>query len=129
MTELQRVMLVEDDCDVRLVAELALAEIGGFTLSVCCNGREALERVEQEPPQLILLDVMMPGMDGTSVLVQLRERDETAAIPVVMMTARVQPAEVERYRELGAVDVISKPFDPMLLADRVRAIWADHGGA
>jgi len=123
---LVRILYVEDDPDIQIVAKLALQTIGGFTLQVASSGSEALESVEAFRPQLILLDVMMPGMDGPATLDALRTRGVT--VPVVFMTAKVQPQEVLHYRELGAVDVISKPFDPMALSDQVRDSWGKAAG-
>jgi two-component system, OmpR family, response regulator len=125
---LTRILYVEDDDDIRTVAEMALEAVGGFTLAACASGPEALVRAGAFDPQLILLDVMMPGMDGPATLAELRRRDGLERTPVVFMTAKVQPEEVRSYLALGAVDVISKPFDPMTLADRLRDIWARLDG-
>jgi two-component system, OmpR family, response regulator len=121
---LQRILLVEDDPDVQVVAEFALSSVGGFSVEVCGSGREALDRVAGFAPDLILLDVMMAGMDGPSTLRALRQLPATADTPVVFMTAKVQPHETARYRELGSLAVISKPFDPATLADALRSIWS-----
>jgi two-component system OmpR family response regulator len=121
---LSRILFVEDDPDIQTVARMALEAVGGFRVLPCSSGAEALERVVPFSPDLILLDVMMPGMDGLATLDALRRLPETAAIPVVFMTAKVQAQEVARYREVGAVDVIAKPFDPMTLPATVRSIWS-----
>ncbi len=120
---LERILLVEDDPDIQAVGQLALEAVGGFTVQVCGSGQEALKRASAFAPDLILLDVMMPGMDGPSTLSALRAQPETAGIPVMFMTAKVQPHEIARYKELGAVEVISKPFDPMTLSDTIRTYW------
>ena len=88
----------------------------------------AIDKASGFAPQMILIDVMMPGMDGPTTLAQLRRLEATATIPAVFLTAKVQPCEVAEYLDLGAVDVIAKPFDPMTLADQVRAIWEKSGG-
>lgn len=121
---LSRILFVEDDPDIQTVARMALEAVGGFSVLPCSSGAEALERVGPFSPDLILLDVMMPGMDGLATLEALRRLPETAGIPVVFMTAKVQAQEVARYREVGAVDVIAKPFDPMTLPATVRSIWS-----
>lgn len=121
--ELQRILYVEDDADIRAVAELALEEVGGFSVKSCGSGQEALLEGPEFLPDLILLDVMMPGMDGPSTLHALQEIPTLRGTPVVFMTAKVQTEEVASYRKLGAVDVIPKPFDPMTLADQIREIW------
>ena len=125
---LSRILYVEDDADVRKVATFALKMVGKFTVEACSSGEEALEKAVGFAPQLLLLDVMMPGMDGPTTLAQLRELPEIADVPAVFMTAKVQPQEVTRYRELGSLDVISKPFDPMTLAASVRGIWERRHG-
>ena len=125
---LTRILYVEDDADIRAVASFALEAVGGFVLAACASGEEALAQAAAFAPQLLLLDVMMPGMDGPETLAALRARAETAATPAVFMTAKVQPQEVARYRALGALDVISKPFDPITLSDEIRAIWARRDG-
>ncbi len=124
MTTLERILYVEDEPDIQAVAKIALEMVGGFTLQVCSSGQEALDSAEGFAPQLVLLDVMMPGMDGPTTLQNLRQLPALASVPVVFMTAKVQPQEVAHYKSLGAVDVIPKPFDPMSLAEQVRAIWA-----
>lgn len=126
MSELSRILYVEDEPDIQAVTKLALEEIGGFTLEVCSNGDEALERAVEFAPDLLLLDVMMPGMDGPTTLKALREIGELAATPAIFMTAKVQPHEVEEYKALGAIDVIAKPFDPMTLSDNLRDIWTRY---
>ncbi|RCX24851.1 response regulator [Thioalbus denitrificans] len=121
--QLRRILCVEDEPDIQTVARLALETLGGFEVAFCDTGPEAIERAPRFGPDLILLDVMLPEMDGPQTLAALRQLPELGAVPVVFMTAKVQPGEVRRYLELGAVDVIAKPFDPMVLPQRVRAIW------
>jgi CheY-like chemotaxis protein len=123
MNTLHRILYVEDEPDIQAVAKLALEMVGGFTVKVCSSGEEALREAAAFAPDMILLDVMMPGMDGPSTLKALRELPSLAELPVAFMTAKVQPAEVAHYKTLGARDVIAKPFDPMTLASQVRAIW------
>jgi CheY-like chemotaxis protein len=121
---LRKVLVVEDNHDIRTIVKAALEMVGGLEVRACESGTEALERVSEFGPQLILLDVMMPDLDGPGVLARLRERPDTAAIPVVFLTAKAAPSEVERLRALGALDVLTKPFDPMTLHEQVKAIWA-----
>jgi len=120
---LKRILYVEDEPDIQTVARLALETVGGFEVEVCGSGREALQRAEAFRPDLILLDVMMPGLDGPATLRELRGIEALARTPVVFMTARVQPHELADYRGMGAADVIAKPFDPMTLTDKVRDSW------
>ncbi|HSH54039.1 MAG TPA: response regulator [Methylotenera sp.] len=119
---------MEDEPDIQAVARIALEAVGGFQLLVCSSGQEAVAAASAFAPDLILLDVMMPDMDGPSTLVALRTLPEFKATPIVFMTAKVQTSEVARYRQIGAVDVIAKPFDPMTLSDTVRSIWITHNG-
>jgi two-component system OmpR family response regulator len=121
--ELNDILLIEDDPDVRTIAAMALVDIGGFSLTACASGAEALAAVLKNPPQLILLDVMMPDMDGPMTLAALRALPLDPQPPVVFMTAKVQPQETQRYLRLGVVGVIAKPFDPVALADQLREIW------
>lgn len=120
---LRRILFVEDDPDIQTVAKMALEAIGGFTVLACGSGSEALARLDEFAPDLVLLDVMMPGMDGPATLAALRQSPTGRELPVVFMTARVQAQEVAAYREMGAEDVIAKPFDPMMLSEQVLAIW------
>ena len=120
---LDKILYVEDDPDIQAIAVMVLDAISGFTLEPCSSGSEALSKAVDFNPDLILLDVMMPGMDGPETLHALRQLPELANKPVVFMTAKVQPQEVQGYLDLGAVGVIAKPFDPMTLADQLREIW------
>jgi len=120
---MNRVLHVEDEPDIREVALMALEFVGGMTVMQAGSGLEALQQARTFAPELILMDVMMPGMDGPSTLAELRKSPETASIPVIFMTAKVQSQEVDRYRAMGAMDVIPKPFDPMTLPDQIREIW------
>jgi CheY-like chemotaxis protein len=131
MTRALKVLLVDDDEDLRVIGELALTEVGGMHTVLASSGPMALEVAAREQPDVVLLDVMMPGMDGPTTLRRLREQPATAGIPVVFVTAKVQRQEVERWLELGAIGVIGKPFDPMRLPDELRAIMAraqERGG-
>jgi CheY-like chemotaxis protein len=126
---LNSILYIEDDPDIQMVARIALETVGGFSVRICGSGREALDLVASGyVPDLMLLDVMMPGMDGMAVLEGLRALPQTAATPAVFMTAKVQPAEVAQYRAQGALGVIAKPFDPMQLAAQVRQLWGGDIG-
>ncbi|MGQ0587499.1 MAG: response regulator [Gammaproteobacteria bacterium] len=121
---LERILLVDDEADIRQIVRLALESLGGFKIHECSSGLSAPRAIEEFSPQLILMDVMMPGQDGPETLKALRENLALPRIPVVFMTAKVQPQEVSALRGLGALDVIAKPFDPMTLAQTVKRIWA-----
>ncbi|MFC3693490.1 response regulator [Chenggangzhangella methanolivorans] len=117
-----RVLYVDDEPDIREIARIALDLDDGMVIETAASGLEAIDKAAAWRPDVILLDVMMPEMDGPTTLAELRARDDTRAIPVVFITARTQTHEVERFRSLGACAVIAKPFDPMLLAAQVRAV-------
>lgn len=124
--ELKRILLVEDEPDIQTVAKLALEALGGYTIEICSSGHEALEKAPTFSPDLILLDVMMPKMDGPDTLRALRNVPGTSKTPMLFMTAKVQPHEVAEYQALGAIDVIAKPFDPMALASNLKEIWEQY---
>ncbi len=125
-TALHKILYVEDEIDIQAIAKLALENIGGFEVKICSSGQEALEKVECFSPDLIILDVMMPGMDGPKTMEELRKIEAISTTPVIFMTAKVQQTEVESYKSLGALNVISKPFDPMTLASTIKSIWDTH---
>ncbi|KUM51672.1 response regulator [Rheinheimera sp. EpRS3] len=125
MNELKRIMHVEDDPSIQQVAKIALEAVGGFSVHTCGSGKQALTDYPSVTPQLILLDVMMPGMDGPTTLQQLQTQYDLTKVPVVFMTAKVQSNEVASYKALGAADVVAKPFDPMTLSNQIRQIWLD----
>jgi len=114
-----KVLLVDDEPHIRRIGELSLKGVGKWTVVLASSGAEALEKAEIEKPDVILLDVMMPGMDGMATLAKLRAHEATSKTPVIFMTAKVQKHEVDRYREAGAVGVIPKPFDPMALPAQI----------
>jgi two-component system OmpR family response regulator len=126
ITELTKLLYVEDETDIRIVAEIALSQIAGFTVKTCASGNEGLESLENFKPQLILLDVMMPGMDGPHVLKKIQQHREFCDTPVVFMTAKARTDEIEKLKTLGAIDVITKPFNPMTLGDEIKTIWQRH---
>src|SRR5689334_1464170 len=103
---LRQILLVEDDPDIQAIACLALEAVGGFTVVACSSGNEAVQRAPEFKPDLILLDVMMPSMDGPTTLQVLRTLPQTVATPVIFMTAKVQAHEIARYKALGALDVV-----------------------
>jgi CheY-like chemotaxis protein len=125
---LSHVACVDDDPDILLVASLALETVGGLRVTTFQSARRAFEGLVLDRPDLLLLDVMMPEMDGPAFLKTLLVRKDLASLPVVFMTARVQAAEIRHYKALGAAGVVAKPFDPMTLATEVRSIWQSWRG-
>jgi CheY-like chemotaxis protein len=121
--QLKNIVYVDDEPDIREVVELSLSLAADLNVQTCDSGTRALELMPELKPDLVLLDVMMPGLDGPATLQHMRGDPRLAHIPVVFMTAKAMPQEVARFREMGAVAVIAKPFDPMHLSDQVFAIW------
>jgi two-component system, OmpR family, response regulator len=121
------ILLVDDDPDIRRMAALSLERIGGFHVSIAASGEEAIELATRAPPDLILLDVSMPGTDGPATLAALRSRLATAHVPVVFFTATSSEGEIARLEALGAIGVVSKPFDLMHLPGCIRGILARAG--
>jgi CheY-like chemotaxis protein len=116
-----RILHVDDEPDIRAIVDISLGLNADFEVKACACGTDAIATAAAWSPFLILLDVMMPGMDGPTTLRHLRENPRTARIPVLFMTARAQAREVQQFISLGAQGVISKPFDPMTLAGAVRS--------
>lgn len=124
--KLEKIIYAEDEEDIRAIAQIALEDIGSFKVKYCLNGYEVLEAIKDFQPDLFLLDVMMPKMDGPSALRQLRQISQVADVPAIFMTAKIQQNEVEEYKTIGAIDVIPKPFDPMSLASDIKRIWDNY---
>jgi two-component system OmpR family response regulator len=116
-----RILHIDDEPDIREIVEISLGLDPGFATRSCGSGKEGLAAAIDWQPDIILCDVMMPVMDGPATLMRLREDALTASIPVIFMTARAQTRELDRFRSLGALGVIPKPFDPMTLAASVRS--------
>ena len=114
-----RLMHVEDDQDIRQVAKMALDFSGKFELLQCESGESALAQAAAFQPQILLLDVMMPGMSGPTTLLELRKMEGLENTPAIFMTARAQPAEIEELKALSALTVVVKPFDPITLGDQI----------
>lgn len=121
-----KLLHVEDDADIREIALMALDISGEFDVVQCHTGEDALAQVRDYTPDIILLDMMMPGLTGRETLEKMREIPELASVPAVFMTARAQHAEIEELLQNGASDVISKPFDPMALPDMIKQAMQKH---
>jgi len=117
-----RILLIEDDPDIQRMVQLSLKFQGGHEVSVASGVQEGIEKAEREKPDLILLDVMMPEMDGYETCRRLKANPATASIPVVFLSARAQQSEIEKGRSLGAIGYLVKPFDPMTLSDQLQAM-------
>jgi two-component system, OmpR family, response regulator len=123
---LRTVLYVDDEPDIREIVQLALGLEQGLTVHTSDSGERGLTLARQLQPDLLVLDVMMPGLDGPATLKRMREDPAIAHIPVIFMTAKAMPREVALFRSMGAVGVIGKPFDPMQLSKQVLSLWKDH---
>lgn len=117
-----KILLIDDEDDIRTIAHMALSRVGKMDVVEASGGAEGVLLAEKEKPDVILLDFMMPGMDGLQTLKALKDNPATAAIPVIFLTARAMPNEVELLKILGARGVLTKPFQPLTLAREVVAI-------
>ncbi len=124
--KLQDILCVDDEVDILNIAKECLELVGGYNVRCCSSGAEAFLQLKESCPDIILLDVMMPGMDGLAVLQELRKKPEFSHVPVILMTARVQPMELVEYERCGSKAAIPKPFDPMLLSAQVEEIWQKY---
>ncbi|MPM04985.1 response regulator receiver domain-containing protein [Rhodobacter sp. 140A] len=123
MADLREIMHIEDDADIRQIARMSLELVGGFSVNQFEGGQPALDAAPALRPDMILLDVMMPDMDGEETFHKLREIPGYEAVPIIFVTAKASRADFDRLREIGAAEVILKPFDPMSLPDQIREIW------
>jgi DNA-binding response OmpR family regulator len=123
---LNKILHVEDDESIRLIVEMALVDLCNMTLVSCESGAQALEQLVNFTPELILLDAMMPQMDGLQTLKEIHKIKSTQGIPVVFITARIQRAEKQQYLDAGATAVIEKPFNPSELGAQLNAIYLQH---
>ena len=122
VTDVERVLLIEDDAEIRMIADLSLSQVGGFETYLAAGGIEGVGLAVEHGPEVILLDMMMPELDGMATLRMLKDDPATRHIPVIFMTAKVQQHDLQDYVDAGAIGTIHKPFDPMTLPDEIRAI-------
>ena len=124
--KLTRILCIEDDPDIQQILLISLGTVGGYTIEICSSGNEGIQKAPLFMPDLILLDVMMPGMDGPTTFKELQKINSVKHIPVIFLTAKVLPDEVHYYKQLGIIDIISKPFNPMHLASKIESVWSGH---
>jgi CheY-like chemotaxis protein len=117
-----KVLIIDDEEDTRSIASMSLSILGGLDVLEAESGHQGISMAEKEQPDVILLDMMMPVMDGSETLVALQSNPGTKNIPVIFLTAKAMTSEIERLKRMGAVGVLTKPFDPTVLANQVRAI-------
>lgn len=123
LSELKKILYVDDDPDLQKIVRLSLEAKGEFTVQVCDSGMEAIKKIKEFQPDLVILDVVMREMDGPETLLELRKTPGVGQVPVIFMTSRLQPEKVKKYKKIGAVGVIEKPFQPRKLADQVKKLW------
>ena len=117
-----KILIIDDEDDIREVAALSLESVAGWDVVTANSGAQGVARAIEHQPDAILLDVMMPGMDGPSTFRELRKNPVTAKIPVLLLTAKVQSSDQRRFADLGVESVLFKPFDPMTLADQIAGV-------
>lgn len=120
--KIEKILLVDDDSNIRLITEMTLQGLTDWKICLAESGQEALTKIAEDCPDLVLLDMMMPDMDGLTVFAQMKGKLGKATPPVIFMTAKVQRQEVDRYKSMGAAGIIMKPFDPMTLPEQIYAI-------
>jgi len=116
---MRRILIIDDEDDIREVAALSLESIAGWTIYTASSGAEGIERAIKEQPDAILMDVMMPSMDGPTTFKQMQQTPEIAHIPVILLTAKVQGADQRRFAGLGVKAILFKPFDPITLSEQM----------
>ncbi|HLJ76698.1 MAG TPA: response regulator [Acidobacteriaceae bacterium] len=123
----RRILIIDDEDDIRAVAALSLETVAGWEVYTASSGAVGIMKAQEERPDAILLDVMMPVMDGPTTFRELRTKPETAGIPVILLTAKVGQADQKRFSDLGVASVMFKPFDPMTLAKEIADVlgWKD----
>ena len=121
--EQKHILCIDDEPDVLSVAQMSLETVGEFKVTAVSSGKQGIEAAANEKPDVILLDVMMPEMDGPTALKELRQNTALSDVPIIFMTARVRQSEIEEYMAMGANGVIAKPFDPMTLSTQVNELW------
>lgn len=126
MKELKRILYAEDEPDVQTIVEIIFQSMSDFELKICSNGKLLMDCVEEYMPDLILLDVMMPEMDGPTTFKNLQANPSTKDIPVIFMTAKAQLHEVKIFQATGVIGIITKPFDPVALCPEIKKIWEDN---
>jgi len=122
-----KVLIIDDEEDTRSIASMSLSILGGLDVLEADSGEEGINKAAQEQPDVILLDMMMPVMDGSETLVKLQSTEGTKHIPVIFLTAKAMTSEIERLKRMGAIGVLTKPFDPTILASQVKGILESGG--
>lgn len=122
----RKILIIDDEDDIREVAALSLESVAGWDVVVASSGAQGLVRAAECQPDAILLDVMMPGMDGPSTFRELRKNPATSKIPVLLLTAKVQSTDQRRFADLGVEAILFKPFDPLTLSTQISTVLGWH---
>lgn len=126
MKELKKILYAEDEIDVQTIVEISIWSTSDYQIKIYGNGKLLLDAVEEYKPDLIMLDVMMPEMDGPTTFTHLQANEKTKDIPVIFITAKAQIHEIELFKQAGVIGVITKPFDPMQLSTTIKELWDKH---
>lgn len=128
MKKLERILCVDDESDMRMLIKMSLENVGGYEVQVCTSGQELLDNAARWLPDLVVLDAVMPVMDGLETLRRLRELDGYKNTPVLFMTGKAKDSE-PAFRAAGAIGIVTKPFDPIHLAQDIQSLWeSDQNG-
>jgi len=123
---LRKILYVEDDADLQQVVSMILEDIGGYEVKICNSGKQALAETYKFQPDLFLLDVMLPEMDGPTLLKELRKNSTFKDIPAIFISAKVQGDELLEYSEYGVLGIIRKPFDPISISDTINMLYENY---
>ena len=126
MKELKKILYAEDEPDIQTIVGTIIEALSDYEIKICGDGEQLLECVDEYNPDLILLDVMMPKMDGPTTFKNLQENEKTQNIPVIFMTAKAQVHEIKNFQEAGIIGIITKPFDPVQLCSNISDIWEEN---
>ena len=126
MKPLSKILLADDEPDILAICTMVLESIGGYEVKTCSSGQGVLECIDEFDPDLVVLDVMMPELDGPTTLIKLREGPASDTTPVIFLTAKHRQSDLDALRELGALEVLTKPFDPLTLSADVQQVWDKH---
>lgn len=123
MKELKKILYAEDEYDIQTIVQISIWSMSDYEIKICDNGKILLDCVEEYKPDLIMLDAMMPEMNGLTTLKNLQMNENTKNIPVIFITAKTQTSEMDLYNKAGVIGVLAKPFDPISLCSNIKKIW------
>lgn len=124
--KLGKILYIEDEPDVQNIVLMALEDIGGYEMKICGSGKEAFETIKTYKPDLFLVDVMLPDMDGPTVLKKIKENPELEKVPAVFITAKTELQELVEFKSLNVLGIIRKPFDPIAISETISSLWNEY---